>query len=240
MLTSDAVTTNSSGDEGGGLENISLGSTATLVGTTVDGNNAVTDGGGVATSEGGSLIMANDEVDQNTTPGTGGGVVVFGVLRHAQSTATIAGTSVNENSASGGGGLDLSRSTVELRNDAVISNTSTGDGAGIVSDVDTSLAVTDTTVAHNSAGGNGGGVDFPASATAGASLDNDSIDANSAAGDGGGLYNNGSSVVLDAATGVNRNIAGAGGGIYDPAATVVLNGATVGGNKPDNCEPASC
>jgi len=218
---------------------------AALSATTVDGNTAANGGGGVAAFEGGALVVANGEINANSTPGVGGGVSIEGVYRHEQSTGTITDTSINANSADTGGGVELSLATVTLTNDAVNANTATRTGGGIANDPHAQLTLGDTSVTHNTSGGDGGGI----SNFANAALTNDTLNANSAVGNGGGVFNGSERFVLalvegtmtmDPNTGVSRNRAAAGGGIDVAAGTVTLNGATVAGNIPDNCQPVRC
>lgn len=227
---------------GGGIQNL-LG-TATVNNSQVNGNTSL-NGGGISSGPGNGgvppptgrshLTLNNSQVNGNTAtapvpqPGSmsgppiaAGGIANGGV-------AVLNNTQVNNNTAShtSGGGI-VNHGTMTLKNSQVNRNTAAGSGVvasggGIISaqgepgSPPTNLTLTNTLVAFNRAGGDGGGI------------------ANGVPLPGpmplvGGALKLVNSLVIG-------NRAAAGGGIFNNLGTVALVHALIVANHPDNCEP---
>ena len=244
---------------GGGIFNFA--GTLQLNRSVVTGNAASSAGGGIASGTmgpgpGATLRLNNSEVSWNTVPssGMGGG----GILSIA-GTLDINNSTIDHNSASGGGGIASGNgngggpgSFITINNSVISDNSATGGeetgGAGISNGG--TLQMNNTQVTGNDAdGGIGGGLLNHATA----SLNNVSFTANSAA-IGAGIANaNLQGIpgvtppvpVLTINNGtVTGNIASiAGGGIANvsplgaPLGTVTLHNTHPSGNSPNNCIP---
>jgi predicted outer membrane repeat protein len=85
------------------------------------------------------------------------------------------------------------------------------------------VTLTDTSVDHNTASGNGGGIyNSGYSGTAALNLDNSDVTSNTVTGNGGGIYNDGAGGTATVTfanttngTGVSKNTAVQGGGLYN-------------------------
>jgi predicted outer membrane repeat protein len=160
-LNGSHVTGNTSTGPGGGIYS---GGALTLASSTVNDNVADGNGGGILLANAGKTSATDSTISGNTsTSGSGGGIYL------ASSAATLTGTSItgNNSSSDGGGIADVGGKTSGLAlSDSVVSgNTSQqGNGGGIVNeafDGDSSIVLTGTTVADNTAPGpdrQGGGI----------------------------------------------------------------------------------
>ncbi len=127
-ITSSRIEGNSASEDGGGLVAVNTG--LTLTATALVGNRAGDAGGGMALSQAelsadGLIVLGNEAVE-------GAGVGVRDGAQITLERAVIAG-----NAASGtglGGGIRCQDSTVTLRGVAVSDNTAAGSGAGVSSD----------------------------------------------------------------------------------------------------------
>ncbi|MFF3848921.1 hypothetical protein [Streptomyces sp. NPDC002328] len=190
--------------DGGGLNNTATG-TLTLRNSTVVGNAADEDGGGILNE--GRLIVEGSRIAHNEArEDDGGGVNTYGHV-------TIEDSEIVENwSAMEGGGLANSEDgTVEIRRTSFVSNQA-GRDAGALNNEGTTL-LTDSRILTNRAGRDGGGLNNeqePNTDTARLTLDNTTVTNNGATGKGGGINN-------------------------FPAAEVTLKSGEVTENEPSNC-----
>jgi len=246
---------------GGGIFNFA--GTLQLNGSVVTRNTAAGAGGGIASGTmgpgpGATLVLNNSEVSWNTVPpsGMGGG----GILSIA-GTLDVNNSTIDHNSASGGGGIASGNGTgggagsfITINNSLVSDNSATGGedtGGGGVSNGGT-LRMNNTRLIGNDAdGGVGGGLLNHAEAT----LNNVSVTSNSAA-IGGGLANVNlqglpapgvtppvPSLTLNNVTVTGNTASVAGGGIAQfspfgsPFGPIAAHNAQVNGNSPNNCTP---
>ncbi len=147
-LSGDVITGNSSApDYGGGLYNAS-GGVATISDTTISGNSASDYGGGIYNSSGGTVTVDNSTVSGNSAGAFGGGILNDGALTVADS--TIFGNSVG---SGGGGGIEMgSPGTATVTNSTVADN-SASFGAGLDNDASPgALTLGASIVAGNGAG----------------------------------------------------------------------------------------
>ena len=232
-------------DYGGGIQN-DFG-TLTLINTTVSGNAADRDGGGIHTH--GTLTVTNSTIRNNTATDGGGGVLNAG-------TWTSTNNTFDTNSASYGGGVfSVSSGIWTSTNDTFTKNAAlSGGGGGVVSDgvwtsfratIDNNSATgtgiggagcalgfnstwtsTNDTITNNKAfTGAGGGVFCFGTWTS----TNDTI-ANNFAHDGGGISNNGGIWTSTNDTIANNTSTTSGGGIANNG-TLTVSQSTISGNS---------
>jgi len=244
---------------GGGIFNFA--GTLILNRTLVTGNTASGAGGGIASGTmgpgpGATLILNNSEVSWNTVPPTGQG---GGGILSIAGTLTLNNSTIDHNTASGGGGIASGNgsgggpgSFITINNGTISDNSATGGeetGGGGISNGGT-LRMNNTRLTGNDAGsGIGGGLLNHASAT----LNNVTATGNSAA-LGAGIANANLQGIPEATSPLpdltmnNGNVTGntasiAGGGIANvaplggPLGSVTLHNTQVTGNTPNNCIP---
>jgi hypothetical protein len=138
---------------GGGLHaymNSSDGCTLTVAGNTFRDNRAQY-GGGVYTM-GGTPIITDNTVDNNSALNDGGGVCV-----HAGQQGVIESNRIVENTAvTSGGGLVVNWGYADIVGNTIMYNTSTR-GGGLCT-LNGSNSITDNTISHNTSSGDGGGL----------------------------------------------------------------------------------
>jgi hypothetical protein len=225
----------------------------------VTGNAAAGAGGGIASGTmgpgpGATLTLNNSEVTLNTVPSTGmggGGILsISGTLR-------INNSSIEHNTASGGGGIASGNgmgggpgSFITINNSVISNNSASGGamtGGGGISNGGT-LEMNNTRLTGNDAGtGVGGGLLNHATAK----LNNVTVTGNTA-GIGAGIANldlSGAGSPVPTLSINNGTVTGntaslAGGGIANfspfgpPTGTITLQNTQVTGNTPNNCSPA--
>ncbi|NLE37833.1 MAG: cadherin-like domain-containing protein, partial [Pirellulaceae bacterium] len=157
FLDSSTVSGNSATQQGGGI--YVNGGTLTVVNSTISGNSAAQYGGGVYSY--GSSAMAsisNSTISGNTAVSYAGGIFNSGVL-------TVTASTISHNSATAGSGFGGgigNTGTATIINSTMSSNSATGTsgrGGGLASSGQASkLTLVNLTITANSAGGQGGGV----------------------------------------------------------------------------------
>ena len=185
LLTDSNVSSNSSGRYGGGIRS----SRVELINSQVFGNTAGFDadgspdrfsnGGGISTFSGGSVVLTSSTVIGNTSGSISGGIHASGNVSLTNSTvsgnasfgdgggvyagggASLVNSTVSGNSSGGnGGGLRFRSGDVSLINSTVSGNSSSGDGGGALFYGTSSSLLANSTVTENSASGAGGGINF--------------------------------------------------------------------------------
>lgn len=237
-ISNSQITGNIAAAEGGGLWNNA--GTMTIDGSTISGNaangTAADNGGGgvfnnAGGGSGGTVIITDSTVSNNTAnngSGSGGGILNAegGVLNVTNS--VIANNEANRAGGGietrGGAGNQVTLTDVALVGNVV--NNNPGNGGGLHGGADANVDVTNSLVANNAAGFEGGGLWI---ANGALNIDGSRIANNVAQGDrlnggggGGGIVVNGSGtanisgntlIVGNAATGIQ----GSGGGIFNKA-----------------------
>ncbi len=233
------------------LGTLDLSNTLTPVAITNSGSGSVTiSGGGMV-----GVVQVNADVTATLSNLTimGGSAATGGGINNA-GTLTIAGLTIQANTAVGSGGGVNNAGTLNVSATTISGNNAGGSGGGINNTGVLTLAA-GTTVSGNNAAASGGGIADPGTLT----LTTDSISGNTAATGGGivvggTLTDTGSTIAGNVATGTGGGIAvqaggsvslssssvsgnvagssgtGSGGGI-DNAGTLTLYYATVGGNS---------
>jgi CSLREA domain-containing protein len=125
------------------LPSSQLAGTATLLNSTVTGNS----GGTYGALGAGTIALTNSQVTNNVNLATGGGT---GGIVSAQS-LTLTNSAVTGNTGKGPGGGIQASGSVTLTNSTVSGNTAGGNGGGIAVGDGTTLSITNSTIANNSA-----------------------------------------------------------------------------------------
>jgi CSLREA domain-containing protein len=128
-LTDSTISGNTSSSTGGGI--FHNGGTLTLTNTAVSSNTAGASGGGIRLSGGVTASLTGSTVNGNLSSGTnnGGGIHLLGV----GTTATLTDSVVSGNTAYRGGGI-YNEATLTLTGSTVSGNTATQHGGGIIND----------------------------------------------------------------------------------------------------------
>jgi hypothetical protein len=218
----------------------------TISGSTISGNAAFSQGGGLADfGAGGQFTLSNSVVTGNTAVNVGGGIYT------SDNTVWISGSTISGNSAgdAGGGICDFSSTTgtFTLTSSAVSNNLvsfvtqSSSGGGGIYTSAGT-VQLTRSVLSGNRALDVNGGALFDNTAAV-ITLANTTLTNNTASGDGGGLDVLGGKVILtnvnpDHTTGpgsvVSGNVAGGQGGGFGGASNGVnLTGSQVLNNRAE-------
>jgi hypothetical protein len=194
------------------------GSTATITGSTISGNDAVDSsvsgngGGGIENAASGVMTITNSDVNNNTSASKGGGGI-----RNDNATLTLTGVNVIGNAATGtfdvtGGGIRHS-GTLTINGDSIIqNNTSVASGGGIsVVGITSTLTIDDSQIDNNTASGSGGGIAVNPDNTV--TVTQSAITRNDAGTEGGGVASAGTFDLVNST--VSTNTAGTiGGGIH--------------------------
>jgi hypothetical protein len=235
LTLSDSVVSNcatsTGNNHGGGISN-NPGAILTVIGSTINGNHAGCQGGGIYSSNA-QLTVMNSTISGNLAHthlgcgGSGGGIFYNG-----GGTLTVMNSVITGNSAAGGGGMcsDLPVGTTATVTNTTISGNFAGaecelcgSGGGIFNHGQT-LTVTNSTISDNGARGSGGGVvnDGDGNVT----VTNSTISGNSSERLGaGGIENNGNLAVTNST--LSDNSASTGGSILNGNGGVAQIGDTV-------------
>jgi hypothetical protein len=219
---------------GGGVSYLDLSGTGqlTIVHSTICGNFADLDGGGLEV-EFGSALVVDSTISNNVCAVARGGIANLGLLTLTNCTVTG-----NRAQQAGGIGNGFSSAPISLAiNNCTISGnsatggvTTAGYGGGIYSGEP--LTVTDSTIAGNTATDDGGGIynsGGPLTVT-------DSIlSGNTAMISGGGIYNDFGNVTVTGSTISGNSAIGFGGGIFNAAGhQLTITNSTLSGNTANS------
>ncbi len=203
LLTESTLAGNRAETDGGGLLVLG-GGNARVIGTTIADNAASAgDGGGIANQA--TLALSRVSIERNRAASGSGG----GIFNASGATLTADNqTVVQSNQATSGGGL-ANAGTATLSGVRVLANTATGNGGGIENSG--SLSLQGAVVSDNSADQRGGGVLAQGQLT----IERGVVTDNVAGLDGGGIYlaDGADSTVTGSAVRRNQAQAGVGGGI---------------------------
>jgi CSLREA domain-containing protein len=216
------LTTAVSGNLSDRVFEVRLDATVRISGLRIEnGQVSDADGGGILSQ--GVLTLTNTLVTRNSVNGAGAGLVTGGGVHNAGGTLTIAGSSISGNSALGsfgqGGGVGQSvglvgQRVLNITNSVIAGNTAGTEGGGIHSgfgDVD----LTNTVVAANTASGNGGGFVFRAPLGGALNISNALFQENRGSQGGAIWLNTGNPATLRGVKLLkNQATAGAGGGLH--------------------------
>jgi hypothetical protein len=208
---------------GGGI--LDLGTLA-LRGVRLTGNSA-SSGGGLFVFDGARATVSNSEFSGNSATDLGGAIDDVGTL-------ALRAVRLTGNEAVNGGGLGVGTSgQAAVSFSQLTGNSATGVGGGAIDNFG-QLAVDHSSLAGNSANVNGGGLNTEAPGTS--RISGTRVAHNRAGGLGGGISNLGSTV-LTADRVVFNSGADGGGISSNLNGTVTLRFTLVAFNSPDNCHP---
>ncbi|HLX70168.1 MAG TPA: hypothetical protein VKV04_11135, partial [Verrucomicrobiae bacterium] len=222
------VSGNSSFNYGGGIC-ASIGSTVSILDTTVSGNSSENGGNGIALLFATTTTLSDSTVSSNfdaSPPAIGGGIY------NESDTLTVSNCvlSGNFNPIGNGGAVEnFNSGTVRLINSTLSGNTA-GDGGAIENDSGCLLTITNCTISRNILSGNssdvgGGGIYNLGTMT----LDLCTLSSNYAGSFyGGGIYNGGSATVDNCTLCSNITVRG---GALENQGAATLNNCTVWGNS---------
>ena len=214
--------------DGGGVY-IASGSTATLNSVTLKSN---TGGYGGGLENSGTVTLNDSLVDLNIVTGVGGGIW------NLNGTVIVVRTTVSNNSAYEGGGVNSYGSHIEITDANITNNVTTGSNGGGVFVSGGTAFITNATISGNHAVGatsSGGGVYHNSDDNL--TLTNVTLANNQADYFGGGLYHRNRYAILTNVT-IGNNTALAGNAIYEdtPTAFVVqLKNSVIFGSS-NNCD----
>jgi len=170
-LTGFTVSNGISAADGGGIS-IGSGTTCTLDGMLITGNQTTgtNDGAGINVGSGGFLMVRNSTISGNTSGTDGGGIYFFSGGGLVVENSTISGNVANGTTAGGGGiyffgtasatpPAGFTPSTIVVRNSTISGNNTAANGGGITLPSFTgTLLVQNSTIAGNTATLSGGGI----------------------------------------------------------------------------------
>ncbi len=204
----------------------------TMTQSTVSGNQSY-DYAGAISQEGGSLVLEDVEIANNTTGGEGGGLLLAG------DSALIVNTRIHDNTSTlnrGGGGVYLAwRRSATFIDSSISNNSAAGNGGGIFVD-NGELVLERTVVSGNRARisdtwaetENGGGIYLQQGSL---SLSDSQVLSNLADENGGGLYNLDGVVEMHNTMVSHNDAALDGGGMYNSGEATALAGTTFSNNN---------
>tara|TARA_R110002095_G_scaffold152237_4_gene132172 strand:- start:156276 stop:173423 length:17148 start_codon:yes stop_codon:yes gene_type:complete len=204
---------------GGGIRNVG---TVSLVNSSVTGNMADVNGGGILNGQldrQGTLTMTNSTVSNNSAVDGGG------IFNNDQSQVTIVDSKVTGNTASndGGGIFNDLQATIDTTRSTISGNTATLDGGGIYNNDLANLTLNDSKVNGNTAD-QGAGIFNEEAATL--TVNRTTVSGNNALLHGGGIYNDEGVVVLTDVSILTNTADSDGGGLYNASAgsVTITNG----------------
>ena len=175
----DSVISANSANAGGGIENVA-GSTLDILRTTITGNTANSQGGGIYNNNTGWLNITDSVVSNNTT--TSGSFGGGGIYNYAGAvTVTRSTFADNHANGQGRGGAILNGSTLIVDSSTFSANTAAGDGGALENGGTATIA--NSTFSGNTSAGYGGAIN----AASGTTITHSTITANAAEFGGGGI-----------------------------------------------------
>lgn len=255
-MNAGTITGNYSGWDGGGVNSHA---NFNFNGGTIQNNTAYWLGGNIHQQSVNSAnvtftVTSKTPISGGKAEGSGGGICVYGT---GAKVILNDGTSVKDNTAPVGGGID-SNGAVEIKNAIISGNSTTGVGGGIALFTDSygtgSLKMSSGIIENNTAGTEGGGFwgsnftmtggtiqNNNAGTVAGGVLVNETgacsmsggtITNNTSTYSGGGLFvDDNTPFTMGGGTISNNTAGGDGGGIYNDNGNITLTAGTISGNK---------
>lgn len=189
-------------------------------------NNVGSQDGGVYWGGGGPVTISRSKITGNRGDGTAGGLEVGGTTKFTMSRSAVSG---NQGTSAGGVYLNLT-GPAKITHSSINGNVGTGNVASAGGIESGPLTMTESTVAGNHGGADGGGIYANGRLT----IRGSTISGNHAAGAGGGIYRE----AFDSASVVDSTVAGNragtdGGGIWSRGVgqgAFALNGVTIARN----------
>jgi len=210
---------------GAGLSND--GGVATIITSTFSENHASSDGGAIF-NDAGTVTVDNSDIEFNLADSNGAGI------NNESDGATVIVTSsrITDNqitdSCCNGGGIasEFGATTLTITDSLVARNVAGSNGGGVYTSGSIQLSVTNSTIDDNTAGGQGGGLRL-GSAGGAVNITGSTISNNSAA-RGGGIENTGLTLTIDNSTILSNTVSDLGGGIENGApGALTITGSTI-------------
>jgi len=199
-----------SGRRGAGMQIISSAQ-VTLNNSTVSGNSALDDGGGILINNA-SLTLNNTTVSGNTAE-QGAGIHATSSVINVTNNSTFSSNSAKES----GGAIYATETSIAIMQSELLNNHAYSEG-GAIQVRGSNVTITDSQITANSlatgviAGTRGGGISLRSNATA--TLSNTELSGNSAGNFGGGVHLQTAWLYTDSGTVISDNYALFGGGIF--------------------------
>jgi len=203
----------------------------TLDSVTIEGNQAILDGGGIYSEAGGtSITIDSSSISQNTSGSEGGGVFFAGLL---SSTLDITNTELDNNTCTDyGAGICITAGVVTIGTSVLSNNTGAFVGGGFYA------SGGNTTISRSLIAGNtsdlGGG--FYLNSNAEVYIDNSTITVNTALlGDAGGIHNSGILGLSFSTIAFNTSSTGYAMGIRNNSSAATLTANIISNPGGNNC-----
>ncbi|MBI5564747.1 MAG: hypothetical protein HY870_07630 [Chloroflexi bacterium] len=220
LTITNSLLENNQALNGGALYPRFAGARTTIISSTLRYNQASDTtngwGGAMLIWDGAAATIQDSDIFSNTAR-QGGGIYAF-----ANSSLTLSGGTLHDNSANNSGGGLLNAGTATLTSVTFSGNSAPG-GGGLYNSHTAML--TNVTLSGNSGTSDGGGLYNEGTAT----LTGGAFNGNTAARNGGGLFNSG--VVMQKGVTFSRNSASKGGGLYNDGPSATLTSVTFSGNS---------
>ncbi|MBV7339786.1 right-handed parallel beta-helix repeat-containing protein [Chloroflexi bacterium TSY] len=227
-LTLNAVTLsggNSTG--GGGAIGVSSGASLTVINSTISGNKAAFNAGGIGVP-GGTLTVINSTIRDNETERRGGGISTTG------GTIILSDTTISGNKAAGlGGGLNVEGGgTLTVTNSTISDNDAIWWG-GAIHAQNGVLTVDGSTISSNEANFGGG---IHGNVGSSGTVQNSALSGNAANTGGGGIWVfSGGTLTINSST-LSDNMARFGGGVASRGTLTLVNSLVAGNRAPSAAE----
>ena len=222
------ISGNTADFDGGGI--FSLGSQTNVTDSIISGNSAGNDGGGI--SQGGNAItVTNSTIDDNSVGGDGGGMAAN------NATTTITDTTISDNTAKeNGGGIWQNRGTITVSDSTIVDNSAEVSGGGIFVANVANSTVNGSMINNNSAGNDGGGIfhrneNEPPNPVSILTVSETTIHENSASVRGGGIFNDRGRLAVNMSHLSDNTAESNGGGIANDSGHLTLAASTLSGNS---------
>lgn len=209
---------NGAAPQGGGIFNAGA---LTLINSTISGNVATNEGGGIFSSDTGTLTVTNSTIVDNAAS-DGGGIRSGGAAEVTITNSTISG---NAATSDGGGIWNNGSGTVTITNSTISGNAAGNEGGGLWKSGTGTVTITNSTISNNAAP-NGGGL---WTGTGALTVTQSTLSGNSAQSQGGGLWKNSGGAITITNSTISSNSAGEGGGVFS-FKVLTLNNSIVAGN----------
>ena len=176
------------------------GSNVEISNCTIQNNTSTTtvESGGVVTIRDiDTLLVANNNVQDNVTAHKGGGLFLFNLIG-AQTSYIVEDNTIAGNIAdNSGGGIAVGNANAIIRDNIIDDNLTTGNyGGGIYIGGNSAVQVDGNAIKNNDAGSHGGGVYVVTASTANIAITNNAIFGNNTGGRGGGVFVEKDSITL--------------------------------------------
>ena len=205
---------------GGGIF-VGVGAILSVADSTVAGNTARYDGGGIFAF--GKVTISDSEIDDQNSAQDGGGVDSTGTT----ASVSITNSTIAQNNAAVGGGIAVGGGVLTIGFSLISDNTATDVGGGINVGTGAQASVTNCTISGDSAS-IGGGVFVQRGAL---SISGSTLSGNTASENGGGIENDIGTLTITNSTIADNSGETTGGGIENNAGAMTVFDSTIAYNQ---------